>query len=204
MKIKHGPILIILVTVLFVLAWWRTSSHMDIEYQWIVDLQARLSPASISFFQGVTDYISFISLGIPALFLLTGLIKKKSELTRKGLLVLLCIGLSGLLSYAVKRTTHLPRPWEVDARIIKWSGGTNNSFPSGHTTEATTAALGFYLVLFRTRISLFLGGAWAMLIMFTRIALGVHSFSDILAGIIIGSLGFVLMQDIFQRFSRHD
>ncbi len=204
MKIKHGPILIILLAFLFVLAWWRMSSHMTMEYQWIVDLQTRLTPAAITFFQGVTDYISFISLGIPAIFLFTGLIKKKSDLTRKGLLVLLCIGLSGLLSYAVKRTTHLPRPWEVDTRITKWSGGTNNSFPSGHTTEAATAVLGFYVVLFRTRLSLLLTGAWAILIMFTRVALGVHSFSDILAGVIIGSMGFIIMQNIFQRFSPHD
>jgi membrane-associated phospholipid phosphatase len=174
---------------------------MAMEYQWIVDVQGRQTPTSISFFQNVTDYISFISLGIPAIFLFTGLIKKKSDLTRKGLLVLLCIGLSGLLSYAVKRTTHIQRPYEVDSRISKWSGGTNNSFPSGHTTEATTAVLGFYCVLFRTRLSLFLAGSWALLIMFTRIVLGVHSFTDILAGIVIGSMGFILMQTIFQKFS---
>lgn len=186
---------------LFPLAWWRTSPNMAIEYQWIVDLQGHQTPSSVRFFQGITDYISFISLGIPAIFLFTGLIKKKSDLTRKGLLVLLCIGLSGLFSLAVKRTTHLPRPWEVDARIIKWSGGTNNSFPSGHTTEATTAALGFYLILFRTRLSLFLGAAWAILIMFTRIALGVHSFSDILAGIVIGSISYIIMVAIFEKLS---
>lgn len=190
-----------LLVVLFPLAWWRTSPNMATEYQWIVDLQGHQTPSSIRFFQGVTDYISIISLGIPAIFLFTGLIKKKSDLTYKGLLVLLCIGLSGLLSYAVKRTTQIQRPYEVDSRISKWSGGTNNSFPSGHTTEATTAALGFYLILFRTRLSLFLGMAWAMLIMFTRIALGVHSFSDILAGIVIGTIGFILMRAIFEKLS---
>jgi membrane-associated phospholipid phosphatase len=201
MKLKHWPILIILLVILFALTWWRTSPDVVIEYNIMVALQAIQTPASIRYFQFVTDSISFISLGIPAVFLFTGLIKKKSDFTRKGLLVLLCIGLAGLLSYGVKSTLRVKRPYDVDARITKWSGGGNASFPSGHTTEATAAVLGFYLVLFRTRLSLLLGGAWALLIMFTRIVLGVHNFSDILAGILIGSIGFILMEAIFQRYS---
>jgi undecaprenyl-diphosphatase len=204
MKLKFWPILILLLTSLFLLAWWRTSPQAARENHIIASWQANQTPASIHFFQIVTDSISFISIGIPAIFLFTGLISKKADLTRKGLLVLLCIGLAGLLSYAVKRTLQVPRPYEVDTHITKWSGGTNNSFPSGHTTEATAAAIGFYLVLFRTRLSLLLGAAWAILIMFTRIILGVHSFSDILGGIVIGSMGFLIMRAIFQHYSRHD
>ena len=204
MKLKFWPILISLLVILFVLAWWRTSPHAALENPVIARWQGYQTTASIHFFQFITDSISFISIGIPATFLFAGLIRKNKDLTRKGLMVLLCIGLAGLLSYTVKRTLQVPRPYETDARITKWSGGTNNSFPSGHTTEATAAALGFYVVLFRSRLSLFLGGAWALLIMFTRIILGVHSFSDILGGIVIGSMGFVIMRAVFQHFSRHD
>ncbi len=187
--------------ILIGLGCWRISTFAENEHNLIVKLQTHQTPGSIGFFQGVTDSISFVSLGIPTIFLLTGLIKKNNDLARKGLLVLLCIGFTGLLSYAVKRTLQVPRPYEVDSRIAKWSGGTNNSFPSGHTAEATAAALGFSIILFRTRLSIFLAAAWALLIMFTRIILGVHSFTDILAGIVVGFMGLLIMQRIFQHFS---
>jgi membrane-associated phospholipid phosphatase len=174
---------------------------MGREQDLMVELQTRQTGTSVQFFQAITDSISFVSLGIPSVFLFMGILRKKRDLTRKGLMVLLCIGLSGLLSYAVKRTMHMPRPYEVDTRILKWSGGTNNSFPSGHTVEATSAALGFSLVLFRTPLSIFLSAAWALLIMFTRIVLGVHNFTDIAAGITIGCIGFLLMQRIFLHYS---
>jgi undecaprenyl-diphosphatase len=202
MKKKSWFILSALVVVLIGLGILRTSSFKEKEQNIIAELQAAQSPSSIKFFQVVSDSISFISLGIPAVFLITGLVKRNKDFTRKGLLILLSIALAGLIGAVIKRTVKEPRPYEVDSRITQWSVGGSNSFPSGHTAEASVAALGFSLILFRTPISVVLTVMWALLIMLSRIVLGVHNFTDILAGIVVGCIGLLIMQNIFERFTR--
>ena len=199
MKKKIWILLIALVIVLTGLGVLRTSSFKVTEQNIIADLQAKQSPASIRFFQVISDSISFISLGIPALFLLIGLIKKNNDFKRKGLLILLSIALAGLISATIKRTFKEPRPYEVDSRITQLSVGGSNSFPSGHTAEVSAAALGFSFILFRTPLSILLSVIWALLMMYSRIVLGVHNFTDIIAGFVVGCMGLLMMQNIFER-----
>lgn len=197
---KHWLLLSFLVIALTALAFLRISTFKVEEQNVIASLQARQSEGSITFFQVVSDSISFVSLGIPALFVAFGLVKKRKELTRSGLLILLSIALAGSISAVIKRTLKEPRPYEVDSRIKQLSVGGSNSFPSGHTAEASAAALGFMLILFRNRLSMFLSVIWAGTIMLSRIVLGVHNFTDILAGIAVGSMGLLLMNAIFKKW----
>jgi membrane-associated phospholipid phosphatase len=64
--------------------------------------------------------------------------------------------------------------------------------------EATAAAIGFSTLLIRTPLSAILSVAWALLIMYSRIVLGVHNFTDILAGIMIGCLGLLIIRRLFE------
>ena len=67
------------------------------------------------------------------------------------------------------------------------------SFPSGHATMATALSLTLY-VIFAKRVSglglrlplLFISVFWIVLISFSRIYLGVHWFSDVIAGVVLG------------------
>ncbi len=183
------------------LAFHRVSSQKIKEQDIIAELQMHQSPLSIRFFQVASDSISFISLGIPALFLTLGLVKKRKVWVRQGLIILLGIALGGLISATLKRTIKEPRPYEVDARITQLSVGGSNSFPSGHTVEATAAAIGFSFILFRTPLSVILSITWAVLIMFSRIVLGVHNFTDILGGIAIGCMGILIVHQLYERRS---
>jgi len=202
MKKKFWLVLIMLVVILAGLGLLRNSAFKVTEQDIIANLQSRQSPASVRFFQVVSDSISFISLGIPAVFLAIGLAKKSKDLRNKGLVILLSIGLAGLIGAVIKRTFKEPRPYEVDTRITQWSVGGSNSFPSGHTAEVSAAALGFSLILFRTPLIIVLSVIWAMTMMFSRIVLGVHNFTDIAAGFVVGCIGLLIMHNIFERFSR--
>ena len=204
MQKKFWPLLVVLIILLAGFGWLRVSSFKLNEQNIIAGLQTMQSPASIQFFQTISDYGKYINLGIPVLFLGLGLVMKKNDFTRKGLLILLAMGLSGIISQSIKRTLKEPRPYEVDSRITQWSVGGSNSFPSGHTAEVTVATLGFTLILFRTSISIIFSIIWALLMMFSRIVLGVHNFTDILGGIIVGCLGILVMQKIFDRFWNED
>lgn len=181
------------------LAIYRVSEHKIIEQEIITRLQRVQTPASVRFFQVVSDSISFFSLGIPALILVAGLIHKRKVWVRHALIILLGIALGGLMSATIKRTLKEPRPYEVDKRIAQLSVGGSNSFPSGHTVEATAAAVGFSAILFRTPVSIVLSILWALMIMLSRIVLGVHNFTDILAGAAIGCLGLLIIHHLFEK-----
>jgi membrane-associated phospholipid phosphatase len=191
-----------MVFVLAMLGFLRVSSFKETEQGIIAQLQASQSPNSILFFQLVSDTISFVSLGIPALFVLAGWIRKNPPFIRKGVMIMLSIALAGTICATIKRTVREPRPYEVDARIKQWSVGGSNSFPSGHTAEVSAAALAFSFILFRTPTSIILSVVWALLMMLSRIVLGVHNFTDIMGGFVAGCIGLYVMNAIFTRFEK--
>ncbi len=190
---------LLLAMIVAALGFYRVSPNKVKEQNLIVELQAQQSPGSIRFFQFVSDSISFISLGIPTVFILAGLIRKRKIWVRHSLIILLGIALGGSIGAVIKRTVREPRPYEVDTRIAQLSVGGSNSFPSGHTMEATAAVIGMSTLLIRTPWTALLGGIWALTIMFSRIVLGVHNVTDILAGIAMGCLGLLIVHEIFER-----
>ena len=99
---------------------------------------------------------------------------------------LAAVGATSLLLYkGLKRWTRRPRPFAADRHIRAWVAPLDEfSFPSGHTLHAvafTVVALAYYPAL-----------AW-LLIPFTasvalsRVVLGLHYPSDVLAATAIGS-----------------
>ena len=198
MKSSFWLTLLVLTALVTALGVYRVSENKVKEQDLITDLQVRQSPGSVRFLQLVSDSISYISLGIPALALAAGLTLRRKRWVRHALIILLGIALGGSISAIVKRTVKEPRPYEVDKRIAQLSVGGSNSFPSGHTVEATAAAVGFSTLLFRTPISAVFSFAWAFLIMYSRIVLGVHNVTDILAGATLGCLGLLIVYRLFE------
>jgi membrane-associated phospholipid phosphatase len=164
----------------------------------IVWLQRKASSKRISFLQFISDSITFISLGVP---LLLALWMAKQDEKKKSVHLFLYAGLSiaiaGLISYIIKNIGSVPRPFEVDTRIFKWSVGGGFSFPSGHTTEAFAAAtaLTFLFPKWRVAVPAF---CWASLVAFSRVFLGVHYPFDILGGIAIGTASSYVLHFFFR------
>jgi undecaprenyl-diphosphatase len=96
-------------------------------------------------------------------------------------------GLASLLLYKLlKRWTRRPRPFASDVRIRAWVAPLDEfSFPSGHTLHAvafTLVALAYYPML-----------AWLLIpfsasVAVSRVVLGLHYPSDVLAATAIGSV----------------
>lgn len=189
-----------LVIILAALLWLRLSPLKLKEQDIMAQLQAWQTPFSLRFFQIISDYGKFVNIGVPVAFLITGLMTKKKTFIRNAVMILLAMGLSGIIAQSIKRTFREPRPYEVDARITQWSVGGSNSFPSGHTAEVTAAMLGFALILFRTSLATVLCLTWAIVMMLSRIVLGVHNFTDIAGGLVTGCIGFLMIRQIFGYF----
>lgn len=109
---------------------------------------------------------------------------------RAGLLALLAM-LLGLVctNLILKPLVERPRPWlDVVGLVPLVDEPDPNSFPSGHTTAAFAAAMIFWRALpdswLGTKIT---GVTMAVLMGLSRLYVGVHYPSDVLAGAVIGS-----------------
>ena len=94
-----------------------------------------------------------------------------------------------LLNELVKVLVHRHRPF-IDGWFVDWSG---YSFASGHTIGATLLYGQIALFVFplikgrRNRVFLFSAATLVVVLVgFSRIALGAHYFSDVLAGMFFG------------------
>ena len=98
----------------------------------------------------------------------------------------------------VKAFVNRPRP-----DILRLTGFSGASFPSGHAAAATAAFAAYSLLLGRRRspaVKAALAGAAAAVataVASTRVLLGVHWFTDVLAGVAVGWVWFTVISIAF-------
>ena len=114
--------------------------------------------------------------------------------------LILVIGASSacLTCEAVKHMVNRSRPEVSQMRLEGIKVPTSPSFPSGHTFSASALYPGIALIMVRFSSSMplkialpLLGTVLALLVGYTRLYLGVHFFSDVVAGL-VGGLTFAL------------
>lgn len=124
---------------------------------------------------------------------------------RAAIVVVAAVGGGLLMSSALKHGFSRPRPDLVPHGSLVYT----SSFPSGHSMMSAVVYLTLGALLARTqgatRVKLFIMGAAALvtlLVGFSRVYLGVHWPTDVLAGWVIGSawavlcwLGMIWLQD---------
>lgn len=123
---------------------------------------------------------------------------------KEGIFVALSVGVGALLNEFLKEQIMFERP---RYRLIEEVG---YSFPSGHSNAAASLAVSLFIIMQDSnlsernkRIFTFLLSFFAISIALSRVMLGVHYMSDILAGLILGSAVAILMHIIMNRFSKN-
>src|SRR5947199_1950825 len=154
---------------------------------------ARLTPAFVSVLHAFTDFgcAEWIGMVLCALVLFFAWKRWWPSL------VTLIIAVPGgmLLNEWLKVLVHRQRPF-VDGPFVDWSG---YSFASGHTIAATLLygqLLLFVLPALKARhwrlLCIFSAASLVLLVGFSRIALGAHFLTDVLAAIIFGIIWLIV------------
>ena len=130
----------------------------------------------------------------------------RNQKLREGLLVLGALALVILLSDQISssffkplfkryRPTHHPDYMNMVDIVRDYRGG-QYGFISGHTTNSFGLAVFFSLLFKNKYVSGFIF-LWAVLNSYSRIYIGVHFISDVLGGMLVGSLVGLLVYELY-------
>jgi membrane-associated phospholipid phosphatase len=146
-------------------------------------------------FQFLSKTTSYFSISTPVVVLSAGFIKKDSALKKKGLYIAEAMLGSAIIATTLKFTINRPRPFTVDTSIQKLTDAGSKSFPSGHTSDAFVTATSLSIAFPKWYV-ITPAYLWASAVAYSRMDLGVHYPTDIVAGAIIGSGSAVLCYEI--------
>lgn len=138
------------------------------------------------FFQFISDSHVVVIVGAPLAMGVTALITHNDELLNQtieiGAASAINLGMTQLLKYSIDRD----RPFATYPDIIPKSSEGSPSFPSGHTSSSFAAATSLSLMYPKWYV---IGPSllWAGSVGYSRMYLGVHYPSDVVAGALLGA-----------------
>jgi membrane-associated phospholipid phosphatase len=93
---------------------------------------------------------------------------------------------AAVITSVLKYTIDRPRPFETYPDIEKATYAGSPSFPSGHTSDAFSLATSLSIAYPKWYV-IVPSYAWALTVAYSRMHLGVHYPSDVLAGALVGA-----------------
>lgn len=145
-----------------------------------------------------TDTAALIAFGVPSTLIIFSSLTIKPDLRKKAFAIFISVAITAILANIIKYTADMPRPHELYPFIEKLGSGGSPSFPSGHTADAFAFAMGISL-FWRKWTFIIPVFFWAALVGYSRMCLGVHFPSDVLAGAVIGVICALATYWIFSK-----
>ena len=139
-------------------------------------------------FKLITNSVGPVSLAAPLLVFGTGLIEKDKTLQEKGMVMGASFVVSSVVAISMKYAINRPRPFITYPYpdIQKVTSGGSPSFPSGHTSEAFSTATSLSMAFPKWYV-IAPSYVYASAVGYSRMHLGVHYPSDVLAGALVGA-----------------
>lgn len=154
-----------------------------------------------NFLRFVSNSEVYIGLGIPVGIAAAGLLQNDKEILRNACIVIGASAISSFITTALKYSVNRDRPFVTYPDITKKSTGGSPSFPSGHTSNSFAVATSVSLQYPEWYI-IVPSFAWAGTVAYSRMELGVHYPSDIIAGAFIGVGSAYLTHKINEKLNR--
>lgn len=185
------------ILILIVLAAGNSRSQtLDLK---ILDAMNSKPQKADNFWKGVTYSATPVSVATPAAMFLISLKTKDKYLQNKSIEIAGSLALNSIITFGLKYGVDRERPFAKNNFIYKKSKAGSPSFPSGHTSVAFATATSLTIAYPKWYVAV-PAYTWAVACGYSRMYLGVHYPSDVLAGAIIGTLSSVLTYKINQKF----
>lgn len=160
------------------------SQNLDISLLRKINLQG--SPSLDPSFRFVTNSVAPLTLVAPIGYITLYLVRKDEYTKKRAIFVTSTLVFSSALTTLLKYSVNRKRPFVSYPDIEKETSGGGPSFPSGHTSDAFTLATTLSILHPKWYI-IIPSFAWASAVGYSRMDLGVHYPSDVLAGALLGS-----------------
>ncbi len=177
----------------------RSEETLKFDRQVLLSIHNFASPALDSAMKAITHLGGIVFVPLATLFVSIWLAVKKHYV--RSLLIMIDVGGAAILAVVLKLVYERPRPdlwdWLVTENTF--------SFPSGHAMASMSLALAVIFTAWHSRyriVSIILAGLYVPIIAFTRLYLGVHYPSDILAGWLVSAAWVVAVWLIFHLASK--
>ena len=181
----------------------------EIEIPAILWVQRSITPFWEWFWQIVTRTAEFWGF-IPIALLILVLFRKQEGIKQSAKLLVVVVG-AGFLSWIIKIITRRDRPHLVSGDINLLYQPDSSAFPSGHTAMGCAIAIFLCIIIWRhLRVSkpvrvaacVPIVAVFALGVGFSRIFLGVHYPSDIIASYVLAVPFYILCAFVFERVWR--
>lgn len=157
---------------------------------WDIDLLERINlnrnKSYDPFFRAITNNVTLVGVSTPVIVTSVGFIRKDSTLKSKGLQMVATVAGAAVVTTILKYSVDRTRPFVTYPYIDKASKAGSPSFPSGHTSDAFAAATSISIAFPKWYV-IAPSFLWASTVAYSRMHLGVHYPTDVLAGAAIGS-----------------
>lgn len=172
---------------------------------WDIDLAKDINPRhpGSNYWKGATNSAYFISAGIPVTLFAAALVTQNPQLRGQSLEIAGEILVELAISEAIKVSVNRQRPGDkYPTEIFPYHVLNGKSFPSGHASLAFSAAASLSIQFDKWWVTV-PAYLWAASVGYSRIYLGEHYPSDVLAGAAVGVgsayLAHWLNKKLFQK-----
>ena len=134
----------------------------------------------------ITKSVYPIAVAMPVTELIVGYASDNKQMKINGWQTIAGLGVNTLLTSGLKYTINRKRPYVTYPDLQPYKIEPDPSFPSGHTSYAFNTATSLS-ICFPKWYVIVPGYAWASAVGYSRMHLGEHYPTDVLAGAVIGS-----------------
>jgi membrane-associated phospholipid phosphatase len=186
----------ILINLTLILPLMAHSQNLDIRMLRAINSSKSLT--SDGLFRFASNSEIYFVIGVPLAIGATGLIRDDKNQFHDACVIVAGEVITKLITQGFKYSVNRDRPFVTYPDITQKIGASDPSFPSGHTSSAFATATSLSLAYPKWYV-IAPSYLWAGSVGYSRMHLGVHYPSDVLAGALIGSGSAFLSYKINQK-----